>query len=343
MLSAILFSSICVLVQSTDPTVTIDGHKIIGIADPGGFAKYLGIPYADVDPKFPFSPSKPHPAFTQDFVANEAKSCLRIENEFIFGTIDCLTLDIYVPNAPGVLLPVMVWIKRESEFKHNEKKFAGVESFISEHPRNIKSSKASSTPIIIGYGDLPPMPAPVMYEIWISDFDMKEDSEDYRFAYDVVRQFYFEEEKVNASNLLIDYLLRYPIHRMAELLLQNGATNVYRYVFSYNGGRIIKDPLDFFIGNEINYLLDDAVFDKTTTREDKFIIDVITTLWTNFAKFGNPTPQITELTPIKWKPITKKTHPYLNIDLKVSEGSRPAHDRMTFWHMFYKLYKAYLR
>ncbi|KAJ8714213.1 hypothetical protein PYW08_007833 [Mythimna loreyi] len=124
MLSTILLILTCGIVQSQDPIQTSKGHKIRGISDPvGGYTKYLGIPYGIVDEKRPFSPSKPHPGINKDFDAKVSKPCLRIENVVISGVIDCLTLDIYVPNNPKILdlLPIMVWIKSESDFQHKTK------------------------------------------------------------------------------------------------------------------------------------------------------------------------------------------------------------------------------
>ncbi|KAJ8714214.1 hypothetical protein PYW08_007834 [Mythimna loreyi] len=131
---------------------------------------------------------------------------------------------------------------------------------------------------------------------------------------------------------------------MADLLLKNGATNVYMYVFSYEGGR---NAPGIFMSSEINYLLDDEELSNKTTPEDMIIIDIMTTLWTNFAVFGvdkmwGPKTGNQSL-PTKWIPITKTTRPYLDINLDLTLKSRAAHDKMKFWDMFYRLYKDYLR
>ncbi|KAJ8724757.1 hypothetical protein PYW07_015715 [Mythimna separata] len=73
------------------------------------------------------------------------------------------------------------------------------------------------------------------------------------------------------------------------------------------------------------------------TPKDEVIIERMTTMWTNFAKFSDPTPQTTDLLPVKWVPLTKDAYTYMHIDDELSLGSRPAHDRMAFWDLFYKL------
>ncbi|CAB3241207.1 unnamed protein product [Arctia plantaginis] len=64
---------------------------------------------------------------------------------------------------------------------------------------------------------------------------------------------------------------------------------------------------------------------------------LMTTMWTNFVKYGDPTPQTSDLIQIQWTPIKNLSQiPYLNIDSELSLGGRPFHRRVTFWDLFYR-------
>lgn len=51
----------------------------------------------------------------------------------------------------------------------------------------------------------------------------------------------------------------------------------------------------------------------------------------------DPTPETTDLLPVKWVPATKDRWNYLNIDSEVTMESRPFNDRMAFLDLFYKM------
>lgn len=188
-----------------------------------------------------------------------------------------------------------------------EKEFEGVENFITEHPLNMKSSKANGTSVIIGFNsnelafqyetaDADLFTDSIFQEYLNMGFDLNEKLQD---ALDNVRHFYIGDEEVSEivkwdlADFVSDYILGHPTQRMTEQLLNNGAKNVYRYVFSYSGGRnMVKVPMNLNStgathADEIGYLFDLEMFKgETTTPEDQLVIEKITALWTNFAKDG---------------------------------------------------------
>ncbi|CAH2226367.1 jg8076, partial [Pararge aegeria aegeria] len=87
--------------------------------------------------------------------------------------------------------------------------------------------------------------------------------------------------------------------------------------------------------DEIGYLFDLSYEDETPSAADQLVIDQMTTLWTNFAKFGDPTPETTELLPVKWSPISENSYTYLSIDRELTVATRPYHERMAFWELFF--------
>ncbi|KAJ8707441.1 hypothetical protein PYW08_010693 [Mythimna loreyi] len=535
MLSVVLLITICASVQGfsrIDPLVSTKGGLIRGLQSEDGYAQFLGVPYAVVDANNPFGPSKPHPGFDSIFEAYESKECPQVNNDVATGTLDCLTMNIYVPSNADFQnrMPVMVWIHgggftkgsadsdgyspkyllqhdvivvainyrlgaygfmcldipevpgnqgfkdqvlalrwinenieafggnskeitvfgesagaisvnlhlfslneklfqraiiqsgpalthiwkktsdntapirlaKELDFNTSdihealdylssidahtiiklandldstfafmgnailtvpciEKEFEGVENFITDHPRNVVSSKARTTSVIIGYNS---NEAAVMFETASEEyytqfsfksnleigFDFHDDADE---AAEAVRQFYVGDEEIteNVKEAILDFAsdfsYGYPTQLTADLLLANGANSVYRYIFSYNGGRnLLKVQYNLNVtgaahADELGYLFDYQMFDGEMDSVDQLVLDRMTTIWTNFAKFGNPTPQSTELLPIKWDPITTTTHPYLDINSDLTLGSRPNHDRMTFWDLFYRIYGKY--
>lgn len=53
-------------------------------------------------------------------------------------------------------------------------------------------------------------------------------------------------------------------------------------------------------------------------------------LWTNFAKYGNPTPSTDEYVNVTWKQIDESLT-YLDIDKELKLKSHPQKERMQFW------------
>lgn len=63
-------------------------------------------------------------------------------------------------------------------------------------------------------------------------------------------------------------------------------------MFSYEGDRnFVKRLYNITLpgalhADELSYLFDTEILKETPTVEDQLVIDRMTTLWTNFAKFG---------------------------------------------------------
>lgn len=69
------------------------------------------------------------------------------------------------------------------------------------------------------------------------------------------------------------------------------------------------------------------------------MIKMITTIWTNFAKFGNPNPKnANDQLNVEWKAVTKDILNYVNIDRELSTGVNPETERIAFWDSLYEDY-----
>lgn len=75
--------------------------------------------------------------------------------------------------------------------------------------------------------------------------------------------------------------------------------------------------------------------------EDQYVQRFVK-LWTNFAKYGNPTPEIDEsLNGVAWKPVPKGTvDTFFAIDKEVSMVGNQEKERMEFWRSVYETYSS---
>nr|QEE13685.1 carboxylesterase 5 [Mythimna separata] len=242
-----------------------------------------------------------------------------------------------------------------------EKDFNQVEKFIYDHPLNIQP-KLRNVAIIVGYNSheslatYETMPAEgfstlnnLFYDNLANNFNFDEDLIEME---EIVRHFYIGDEKISKEvkqgliEFSSDFAFNYPAQRTIQKYLDNGARNIYQYVFDYDGDRnFVKARLNFTApgathADEIGYLFDISYIDDTKP-EDQLTIDRFTTLWANFVKFGNPTPQTSELLPIQWPAATKGAQNCLHIDSELTVEKRNYKSRMAFWDLFYKINQKY--
>lgn len=91
--------------------------------------------------------------------------------------------------------------------------------------------------------------------------------------------------------------------------------------------------------DDIGYLFQNALTPKIRPGSIEDVsIDRIVKLWTNFAKYGNPTPKMEELIGVVWPIVTKDSMNYLEIGNIFRLGANPDQDRMDFWDQINKKY-----
>ncbi|XP_050679064.1 bile salt-activated lipase-like [Leptidea sinapis] len=240
-----------------------------------------------------------------------------------------------------------------------EKKFDGVENLMTEHTSSVEVvQKAKNMNILIGFNSMESL---IYYLRKTEDQLNTEDPFDATLplAFDMdklgnaekhIRRFYLGDSSVSYKQVFSQILFdsdinfNYPSQRSIGRYLIN-AKNVYHYVFSYAGGRNYQKH-QFNISfegashaDELSYLFDMRYPFGDISDEDQLIVDRMTTMWTNFAKYGNPTPDVTELLPITWPPVTPESLNYLNIDTCPSVNTRPLHQRLSFWDLVYDTYR----
>ncbi|KDR15335.1 Esterase FE4, partial [Zootermopsis nevadensis] len=144
---------------------------------------------------------------------------------------------------------------------------------------------------------------------------------------ETIRRFYFgnkhiDDESVSeVTNMYTDSYFLYPMNWSATLEAAAGNRKVYVYYFTYVGAAsnsILYGDKEHNYGSchgdEILYLFPSkAILPNVTQNEqDHRMIDILTTLWTNFAKTGQPTDQVSSLVPVAWDALTQAGN-YLEI------------------------------
>ncbi|XP_059061157.1 acetylcholinesterase-like [Achroia grisella] len=239
-----------------------------------------------------------------------------------------------------------------------EKEFSDVDPFITESWINAPVPKAKGVSILIGFNNK---------ERWFEyankepeyfeDLNLIHNKLEHAFAFDdnelaemanIVQHFYLGDEKISnelkdeIGNFDTDFTYSHPIQRSIRKYIESSSGNIFYYMFSYSGGRnFYKVSLNLTVegaihADDLGYLFDISYLSEENPN-DIVVLNQMTTMWANFAKYGDPTPDTTELLPIKWTPLTKDNYYYLNIDLELSVKSRPLHARIAFWDLFYKL------
>lgn len=89
-----------------------------------------------------------------------------------------------------------------------------------------------------------------------------------------------------------DFSLNHPTQRSVANYVKNRAGNINHYVFSYTGGRnLVKREYNVTVGgashaDELGYLFNVSFWHETPELQDQLIVDRMTTMWANFAKYG---------------------------------------------------------
>ncbi|KAJ9591664.1 hypothetical protein L9F63_001809, partial [Diploptera punctata] len=170
--------------------------------------------------------------------------------------------------------------------------------------------------------------------------------------WDKIKQFYFSSmNNASAEELIKLYTDRYvvhAVHKAVSLHSTAGHEPIYRYNFAYRGLYSFVDLAE--IGNkpenlgvvhmdDLIYLIPMPVFNIWPPgHPDRDVRELMITLWTNFATYGNPTPHG------QWEPLGINNRSYLEIGhdeskpglygvkpikLKIKQGLYE--ERMKFW------------
>lgn len=176
--------------------------------------------------------------------------------------------------------------------------------------------------------------------------------EEKKEAMDEIKKFYTKISKKSdrPSQLWIggDAWLTYGVHKSAVSHAKRDHKDLYFYVFSadtqlnyfkqlhpvtakYKGTSHIDDLGYIFKTKFTPDFQPDSIEAKTMQNVVK--------LWTNFAKYGNPTPKGDKEFGVMWKPVEEGAFNFMNIGTGSLElGRNPFAERVDFWEKLHKKY-----
>ncbi|XP_050674493.1 juvenile hormone esterase-like isoform X1 [Leptidea sinapis] len=186
-------------------------------------------------------------------------------------------------------------------------------------------------------------------------FKFDPESDSYIEAVEEVKKFYFKKAITIKSvpqyvTYIGDILSSYNINMMAEMY--SNKTNVYFYYFDYysdlneNKNNLLKlsvvddgtwgaataDELCYLF--KCPHLMSKYLRYRESMSEEAKIQRSLVKLWTNFAKYGNPTPDKANPLSIKWPTYSNELKQYLHISNKMEVKQNLLQKEIQFWNKF---------
>ncbi|XP_048007305.1 esterase FE4-like [Leguminivora glycinivorella] len=254
-----------------------------------------------------------------------------------------------------------------------EEEFEGQPAFLTRSPTLIvKSGNINKVPFIIGIND---KEGEFIRFFNANFYDYKKITENVRLMvpkpiavednldrvigqkildfYSGEEDFMNEDSKDQYLQITSDFFFIYHVTKTVQLHTTFAPEcPIFYYILTQAGEWRLPKDLEFFnsVGHhaEIPYIFRLAIAGSPPCKGSR---DSVTTrsrvvkMWTNFAKYGNPTPDENDpLLQIKWDPVENANKlNYLNIGSELTKGRNPFRDRMAFWddllsqHQFLKI------
>ncbi|CAH2089924.1 unnamed protein product [Euphydryas editha] len=242
-----------------------------------------------------------------------------------------------------------------------ENEIPNEKQFITDMPYNLISNETyNKVPLIIGYNDAEgymfvgkenattiskfnyygAIPRDLIFP---SDENKVKTAEDLKSLYN--KSEISDDILVRLSKFEGDSGIIYPVTLTTEMLAKTNTYPVYAYKFCYDGWmNVIKLLFRFWKYPGATHA-DDLFYMfkmKITLPQSFFEVDIvnkITTMWTNFAKYGDPTPAVTKELPTKWHPVDKNAPHLLLIDKQFSTQPLWKDETLLFWNTTYSKYR----
>ncbi|XP_044757493.1 juvenile hormone esterase-like [Coccinella septempunctata] len=220
----------------------------------------------------------------------------------------------------------------------------------------LKKGKFARVPIMIGYNSMEAtFSFPDAFRLFLLKYDLNPSNLvpfDMNIGTSVVKDAVGKEIKfryfgllpialsnANVIEFLSDDQFVRPIQQFALLLSE--FTKTYLYEFHYEGGLggIVNRTFPGVAhSEELGYLFRRNI---SANELDHYMSKRMVKLWTNFAKFRNPTPEPDDLFQNQiWLPIspTSKDMDYFRIDVDLKSSVNPKRNNIDFWTHLYQRY-----
>lgn len=161
----------------------------------------------------------------------------------------------------------------------------------------------------------------------------------------IARQYYTRGDNISLQSgsgwvdLLTDSMFLSPDQKTAQLIGRRVA-NVYNYRLTFadrfSFARLFGAPDNTWApvhGDDLGYLMELTLFNTSLSAVEQQLADKMTSYWTNFAKYGNPSPFVSEDLPL-WLPYADKRH-YMELKPEPEMRNNVEPERMMFWQRLF--------
>ncbi|XP_047347897.1 venom carboxylesterase-6-like [Vespa velutina] len=165
---------------------------------------------------------------------------------------------------------------------------------------------------------------------------------------DFMKEFYLHGKDISKdtekelSHMLTDAYFTTGTTFTLNFITHRNTAPVYQYIFEYDNPfgimKNIKTDRGIAHGDELDYEFYSNMFKNLPnpgSPEEK-MTRIITKLWTNFAKDGNPTSKLDEDITIEWEPKNKEVCKYILINQDLKMDRHLLGERTPFWAELYK-------
>ncbi|XP_011700535.1 PREDICTED: esterase FE4-like isoform X1 [Wasmannia auropunctata] len=166
-----------------------------------------------------------------------------------------------------------------------------------------------------------------------------------------LRRFYFGDKPIGPEtydgleNIYSDSVIIYPVHRSVRLIAENSDQPVYFYMFSYQGRYSFgmwntTTPYGVAHQDDLQYLffMKSMKFPFFENNAPEIpMVDLITSMCSNFVQTGQPLSSALETKNITWEPYLSERDNYLEITEKPTMKTGLYPDRMQKWDSLFPL------
>ncbi|XP_046991420.1 esterase FE4-like [Schistocerca americana] len=151
-----------------------------------------------------------------------------------------------------------------------------------------------------------------------------------------VKQFYYNGSDItvqdNFTTALLDSHMFFVegVDAVVRNMANYSSEPVYYYEFTYNDGPFNRYPEG--VGHAIDIVYMFLSFWLDPTSDGAILRDQMTAMWTNFAKYDNPTPELNSMLTQKWEAYNESLPFYMELTSPLKPGMRLYEPYMNFWH-----------
>ncbi|XP_063830756.1 acetylcholinesterase-like [Ostrinia nubilalis] len=180
----------------------------------------------------------------------------------------------------------------------------------------------------------------------------------YYKAVDDIKEFYFKNGRVTIKSVaeyityIGDVITGYVVDQTVKMYAKRTESPLYYYHFDYISDlNEIKNDLMNYVtteygtwgaagGDELCYLFHCPALKQLYLKHNKSMSEEIiiqrklVKMWTNFAKYGDPTPEHDADLGLRWPTYDLENRKYLNIDKEITVKSDLNKERFRFWDNF---------